>query len=134
MQIMIVCVYTHAEPSVYLTLRNNTYTTNNSDILITDIGSRPRRSSPAKNSLACHTSLDNCCREGIGKWFFPNGSKVLHQNSKHGDELDLYFNRGNQIVALNRRNNATGPTGLYCCVVKDNTNETQTFCANIGIN
>ncbi|XP_064386800.1 uncharacterized protein LOC135335281 isoform X2 [Halichondria panicea] len=117
------------EPAVYLSLRGRNYTTNNSAILITQIG----RNS-AGNALVCHTNFESCCgrqdrnqNRGIGLWFFPNGSQVLVRN-RGGD---IYFKRGRQIVALNQRKVAEGPTGQYCCVVEDRSRQNQTFCANI---
>ena len=109
---------------VYLSLGSG----NNSDVLLTDIGE-------GDSALSCFTDLTQCCRDsdtvgegGLGEWLSPNGSLV--QVSGAGD--DFYRNRGQSVVRLNRRNNATSPTGQFCCVVPDATYTMVTICTNIG--
>jgi hypothetical protein len=64
----------------------------------------------------------------LGEWVYPNGSFVCIKDS--GD--DFYRNRGLGIVRLNRINNATSPTGQFCCVVPDATFTSTTTCIHIG--
>ena len=113
---------------------NPVITTNNTDILITDIGEDFRGRQP---TLTCHTDLKACCRSGdhpgngrLGNWFNPNGD-MLSNNAGGGD----FFIRRTapQLIRLNRRSSvaATSPVGLYCCVIPTSIGE-QIFCANLG--
>ena len=119
---------------VYLSLGtvNPMITTNNTDILITDIGD-DLDSLPI---LTCHTDLVACCRAsetgigGLGKWLYPNGAEILN----NGGGEDFFIRRNApQLVVLNRRMSAaaTSPVGLYCCVIPTTMGE-MTFCANLG--
>ena len=79
---------------------------------ITDIGE-------FRNALLCITNYSDCCGPSypyyyprrIGEWYFHNGSVV----EKSGFGYDFYRSRGLNVVRLNRRNNATFPTGIYRC-------------------
>ena len=85
----------------------------NSLIPITDVGDAGVTGEAA---LLCRTDKPGCCsgtREG--EWLYPNGTAV-RTNAK-GPSDPFYRNRGTNVVRLNRRNGATGPTGLYCCEV-----------------
>ena len=116
-------------PGVYLTLGGEIYN-NGSNILIDEIGEGD------EGALLCITDLLECCHSGdtpgeggpLGKWFYPNESLV--QVKDRGD--DFYRNRGTGVVRLNRRNNATSPTGQFCCVVPDATLTNRTTCIDIG--
>jgi hypothetical protein len=115
---------------VFLTLGGQPYRTNGSSILIDEIGEGD------DGALLCITDLIQCCRGedtpgrfgALGEWVYPNGSLVRVQ----GDGDDVYRDRGLGIVRLNRRNNATSPTGLFCCVVPDAVGFMQRLCANIS--
>ncbi len=58
-----------------------TITTNNTEILITDIGEEAQGGLP---SLTCRTDLTACCRGmetgsgGVGQWTYPDGSVILN--------------------------------------------------------
>ena len=110
---------------VYLSLDGRMYTSNNSYVVITDIGE-------GDNALLCITDLPICCNRAngrvAGEWVFPNGSLVRLR----GDGDSFYRDRGSSVVRLNRRNNPVSPTGLYCCMVRDATSITQIVCANVG--
>ena len=117
---------------VYLTLGAVNITTNNTDILITDIGN----SILDQPSLTCHTDLVACCRNsdtggngGRGMWLYPNGT-ALKNNA--GGEAFFSLRNAPQVIELNRRDTATSPTGLYCCVIPIDGGGEQTFCANLG--
>ena len=69
------------------------------------------------NTVRCNTDLATCCRgvDGIhrGDWYFPGGDRL--QLGSSGD--DIFERRDAQQVALRRRNNPMGPTGIYRCEV-----------------
>ena len=48
----------------------------------------------------------------IGEWYFPNGMTVDGMG-------DVYRRRSRSVVLLNRRNNATLPSGIYHCEIPD---------------
>ena len=67
------------------------------------------------NIVRCITDLNSCCSgsAGIhrGDWYFPNETRL--QLPRPG--YSIFESRGAQQVALRRRNNATGPSGIYRC-------------------
>ena len=67
------------------------------------------------DSVQCHTDLRTCCSgaQGIhrGDWYFPNGNRLQFTV----DGGDIFEIRVAQRVALNRRNSATSPVGIYRC-------------------
>ena len=93
-------------------------------VLITAIGDS--KTDPG-TSLVCVTSNVNtqCCRSTdgpnksgrVGDWYFPNGTMV----PRHSAAPSADFTRSGftHQVRLNRRNNATSPTGTYECRVPD---------------
>ena len=112
--------------------------TNNTEVLITDIGEDGPGGLP---SLTCHTDLTECCRNsdtggqgGRGEWYYPNGRIV--PNSAAGEGFYRVRNAP-QVARLARRVGGSGvtytlsPTGSYCCVIPTTGGE-MTFCANIG--
>lgn len=62
-------------------------------------------------SLVCVTSTHE---ENMGEWHFPNGSMVPHNGAGNISRTNF-----SGQVQLNRRKNATIPTGLYECRVPD---------------
>ena len=107
-----------------------TYSTG-SQIPITDVG----ESTPTTHcgALVCRTDRTDCCSADPGEikqgeWTYPNGSLVDNKGS--GD--DIYRTRGASTVLLNRRNGATGPTGLYCCKVASAADPNATICINLS--
>ena len=103
-----------------------------SQIPITDVGESTPTSGGA---LVCRTDRTDCCRAASmagesrqGDWRYPNG--VLVDNSGSGD--DIYRTRGTSTVLLNRRNDATGPTGLYCCEVASVAAPNTRICINLS--
>jgi hypothetical protein len=97
------------------------------EIPITDVGNGTAR------ALLCKTDRTDCCGTGLGEtrageWFYPDGTKV--RTSGSGD--DFYRNRGTSVVRLSRRNNATQPTGFYCCEVGTVVDSNSTICINLS--
>ena len=98
--------------------------TNNSHILITDIGTD-------ENALLCVTNNINCCSYvyyRAGEWFYPNRSSVPNNVAGH----DFFRGRGSSVVRLSRRNNVESPTGQYRCDVPDRNDVTQILYINVG--
>ena len=85
-------------------------------IAIADIGADSGADPGA--SLVCVTANVNtqCCgiADGgvVGEWYFPNGTLVSHNTT-----ANITISSFTGQVRLNRRNNATLPTGLYECRV-----------------
>ena len=110
-------------------------TTDNTEILITDIGGY------YLPPLTCHTDLTTCCRSGdnngngaLGEWTYPDGSVILQNGGSATAGDQFYILRGEpQLIRLNRResNNPLTPTGSYCCTVPT-TGGDMTLCANLG--
>ena len=112
--------------AVHAFLRGRVYS-NNSDILITDIGE-------GQNALLCLTSLIQCCHDSdtpsgegtLGRWLYPNGSTIGEMSK--GEYF--YTDRGSSMVRLNRRNNVTSPSGQFCCEIPDTFFTDTRFCMN----
>ena len=129
-----------AKPNtVYLSLGPTNITTNNTEILITDIG---EDAPGGLSSLTCHTDLRNCCRNsdtggqgGRGEWYYPYGW-VIQNNADSTAAGESFYRIRNapQVIRLRRRDssNRLSPIGFYCCVVPTTKGE-MTFCASIGI-
>ena len=105
-------------------------------IQITEIGATDPYSDTAQNeSIQCITDRMPCCRNpqfSAGEWLFPNGSNIPTQQSA----AVYYRDRGDDgSVSLNILSSDTALpllTGLFCCVVPDATDTTQTICADIS--
>ena len=104
---------------MYLSLNGQVYT-NNSDILLTEIGVG------VGGALLCYTDNAQCCND-TGRWFKLGGGDVGDVNGVG----DFYVTRGLSVVRLHRRNN-TSPTGMYCCEVPNAQSQAMRTCANIG--
>ena len=106
-----------------LSLRGTTYTTNNSVILLDDVGVS------TSNALQCISDLSGCClNPGRGQWYYPNGTQVPIDGTGYG----FYRNReSNGQVFLRRRSDTISPTGTYCCQVPTaaSGSNDETFCA-----
>ena len=107
-----------------------TYSTG-SQIPITDVGESTLATHGG--ALVCRTDRDDCCSADPGQtkqgdWRYPNGSLV--DNKGGGD--DIYRRRGASTVLLNKRNGATGPTGLYCCEVASVADPNARICINLS--
>ena len=113
---------------MYIRLNGTSYS-NNSNILITDIGQGNG------GALCCITDLAECCKMGqttitkaLGDWFSPNGEVVgLNKTNQ-----TLYKNRDHSKVCLHRKIDSISPVGKFCCEVPDATYTNITVCVNLG--
>ena len=125
--------YITSAQSVYLTLGSTTYFTNNSEIVLTRIGSEDN------NTLVCHTDAMTCCRGvhnpngsmGSGQWIFPGGRSVPKFYTSSSLSGAFFFTRGLQVLHLVRRGNVMSPLGTYCCNISDRKSNNNVFCANL---
>ena len=125
---------------VYLSLGSTLFTTNNTEILITDIGDDAEDGLP---SLICQTNLTECCMSGadnsgsgdMGQWTYPDGSMVLNNVQSQADYALYIVRNTSPVIKLARRASINppplSPTGSYCCIIPTNGGE-MTFCANLG--
>ena len=58
----------------------------------------------------------------MGEWYFPNNGSAVRVG---GSRDSIYRNRGPSVVRLNRRNNATMPTGVFRCEIPDASGTSQ---------
>ena len=73
------------------------------------------------DTIQCHTDLETCCLDDQevprGDWFAPGSETRLGIWNQTGD---MFQSRQLQVVHLHRRNDATGPIGIYLCVIATN--------------
>ena len=103
----------------------------NSAIPITDISESTESSG---GGLVCRTDRTDCCSLGLHRtrqedWIYPDGVTPVRNNGS-GDAN--YRTRGVGTVILNRRNDATGPTGLYCCEVASVDDPNSRICISLS--
>ena len=80
-------------------------------------------------ALLCFTNNLDCCQEQLqrfGEWYFPDGSAVERQ----GDS-NIYRNRGPSVVRLNQGNNSTSLTGVFLCVIPDDSGTNQSIYVGV---
>ena len=104
---------------------------NNSIVLISDMGDN------MNSRILCITTNPDCCSRSDSFWYFPNGREVSSRSSGN----DIYRSRSGAgsksstrlaTVMLGRQNpNASGPTGLYRCVIPDRSGVEQTLILGI---
>ena len=119
--------------SVYLTLGSTTFFTNNSEIVLTRIGSED------SNTLVCHTDAMTCCRGihnangkmGSGQWLLPGGGSVPKDETSSSLSSAFFFTRGLRVLHLMRRSNLMFELGTYCCNIPDRKSNNNLFCANL---
>ncbi|XP_064386521.1 uncharacterized protein LOC135335055 isoform X2 [Halichondria panicea] len=111
-----------AGQSVFLSRQGITYTTNNSNILVTKIGSTD------DTALTCHTDSPTCCIQGSGEWLFPSGQRIAE--NRNGFSLTRRY----QVLRLYRRGNTQTPLGHYCCRIPDSLGRMASICANLIAN
>ncbi len=114
---------------VFLSFQGTTYTTNNSNIVLTRI------ETANDTSLTCHTDSTTCCRGvdsssiGNGEWLFPDGTSIVRRKRVPDD--GFYYTRFHQAVRLYRNDDIQTPLGTYCCRIPDSGGVLRTFCANL---
>ena len=71
------------------------------------------------DTVRCHTDLGTCCSssQGVhrGDWFAPNNDSRLPFYGEN--PVNFYEDRKAEVVHLRRKNNASGPSGIYRCVI-----------------
>ena len=96
---------------------------NHSYVNLSQVGGDPI-SSGDSDTVQCHTDLDSCCRkqQGIhrGDWFPPGSDTRLNFSNDAAGCTCMYEDRQPQVVHIRRRNNPTGPSGIYRCVIATN--------------
>ena len=79
------------------------------------------RTGSDSDTVQCHTDLSTCCRSSVGihcgDWFAPGSDTRL---PFYSDGYDIYEDCHYQVVHIRCRNNPTGPTGIYHCVISTN--------------
>ena len=96
---------------------------NNTNIILENIGE-------GDCALYCYTNCSDCHlkNDKMGEWYYPNSSAVRI----NGYNDDIYRDRGEMFIRLNRRRNAVMPTGVYCCVIPiQDMNTFENFCVGI---
>ena len=116
-----ICLLSSTATQLYFTWRGNRYEPGDS-ILITDIGVHHGDAGPG-DSLACVTTDVNtqCCtdRGGVGEWFLPNGSMVIHNIDDPNRNSEIIRTGRTNQLRLNFRTRQTSPTGEYTCVIPE---------------
>ena len=86
--------------AVYISLESTNVTTNNTEILITNIGEEDIYGYGGLPSLVCHTDLIECCRnidtggQGVrGFWYYPDGKMVQVNASSQAAGENFYLVR-----------------------------------------
>ena len=84
------------------------------------------------DALLCHTNKIDCCgteSNRDGEWYF-SGTPVGLKGNPAIDN-NLYRNRGDKVVRLNRRGNPS-ERGRFSCVVPNANDVEQTVFINVG--
>ena len=58
----------------------------------------------------------------MGEWYYPNNMSTVRTQGEGGS---FFRNRGQSVIHLHRRHNATMPTGLFYCEVPDENGDNQ---------
>lgn len=78
----------------------------------------------------CFTNKTCCCGDSpnrFGDWYFPDKARV----GVDGANGNFYRDRGPSVVRLNRRNDATMPTGVFRCEIPDASGNNQTVYVGV---
>ena len=111
-------VEVQSQTAPYISFMGNTLP-NHSYVNLDEVG--PIRDGPDNNTVQCHTDLMTCClspQDGRGDWFAPGSD--IRLPFKDGREYDIYETRRSQVLHIQRRYNATGPSGIYRCFIATN--------------
>ena len=102
----------------YITFLGN-HLPNHSYVDLSQVGNN--RSGSDSDTVQCHTDLSTCCRSTVGihrgDWFPPGSDTRL---PFYSEGSDIYEDRQDMVVHIRRRNNPTGPSGIYRCVIATN--------------
>ncbi len=112
-------ILNNSDQSVFLSRQGITYTANNSNILVTRIGSTD------DSALTCHTKSTACCTQGSGEWLFPSGERI--DENRNGFSLTRRY----QVVSLYRHGDIQTPLGRYCCRIPNGQGSMASICANL---
>lgn len=102
---------------------------NNSMVDILSVGDSETGGDP----LVCATERVPCCGTTIyraGNWSYPNGTEVPIMGAGYSFYRYRRDSQGSSIwggALLNRRHGATGPTGIYSCIIPDPDGVIQTL-------
>ena len=103
----------------YISFMGNTLP-NHSYVDLSLVGGDPI-SSGDSDTVQCHTDLSTCCRleQGLhrGDWFPPGSDTRLPFSNDASGCTCMYQDRQAQVLHIRRRNNPTGPSGIYRCVI-----------------
>ena len=96
---------------------------NHSYVNLSLVGGDPI-SSGDSDTVKCHTDLMTCCRKKQGPhrgdWFPPGSHTRLNFSGEASGCTCIYEDRQAQVIHIRRRNNPTGPSGIYRCVIATN--------------
>ena len=111
----------------YVSFRGNNLS-NHSYVDLSQVGDD--RTGSDSDTVQCHTDLQTCCRIDYGPprgdWFSPGSEIRLPFYTEYiydyiyGMHSDIYEDRQYRVVHIRRRNNPTGPSGIYRCVIPTN--------------
>ena len=125
-------MFSYIAQGVFLSFQGTTYTTNNSNIVLTRI------ETTNDTSLTCHTDSTTCCRAvdsssgmGTGEWLFPNVTSIVRRKRLPRPGDGFYYTRFHQALRLYRNNDIQTPLGTYCCRIPDSGGVLRTICANL---
>ena len=114
-------VEVQSQTAPYITFLGNTLS-NHSYVDLSQVGDD--RTGSDSDTVQCHTDLMTCCRGSVGihrgDWFPPGSDARLPFSGDASGCTCMYEDRQTQVVHIRRRNNATGPSGIYYCVIATN--------------
>ncbi len=82
-------------------------------------------------SLYCLTTYTSCCRAqdggSAGAWFLPGKTDPVEVTNSEFGLANFSRGRDPSATFLNRRNSATGPSGVYTCQIPDASGQLRTL-------
>ena len=106
-------VYVHSQQTFPYVFFDDSILVNHSYVNLERVGD----SVYGVDNVRCHTDLESCCNGTLphrGDWYFPNETRVPFGGSESDDIIE---SRGEQVIDLRRKSEATSPTGIYRCDV-----------------
>ena len=96
-------------------------------------------------ALQCHTDNIDCCDSEhtengsvLGRWYYPNGNRVLSLDEISDDGNDSYVNNDGFFVSRSQSvvrlfsGRGSSESGRYCCEIPDQYEFNQILCINLG--